>query len=144
MKKIFKKVSAIAIAATMTAALATSVGAAEPLMNDTWSVVRANVQGAPSSTGSEDNCHMVYSALGINVYCNSVSNTVNGGTGDVVITCLTKNVYMTSVCLYNTGESVTCLPSPSAAIREVNLNFRAEASYGNTYRASGSAITIDK
>lgn len=141
MKKLFKKATAMVIAATMTATLGISANALEPVMSDNWSVAGVSVQGAPSGTGSNDSCYMVYSPKGIEVYCNKVSNMVNGGTGKVTITCTTSNVSMTSKSLTNTGESVTCYPSPTGAIKGINLNFSASASSGNIYNASGNAYT---
>lgn len=57
MTKIFKKIAAIAMATAMTATMAVSVSAAEPVDSDTWSVAGVAVSGAPSGTGRTDSCY---------------------------------------------------------------------------------------
>lgn len=142
MKNIFKKTAAVVLAATMTAGLAASVGAAQPVRNDTWSVSAVNTQGAPSGTGSEDACYMYFSTNGIEVYCNNVSNTANGGTGKVTITCSTSGITMASRTLTNSGQRVVCYPEFTGIIEGVRLRFTATASYGNIFNASGTVYSI--
>ena len=141
MTKIFKKIAAIAMATAMTATMAVSVSAAEPVNSDTWSVAGVAVSGAPSGTGRTDSCYMVYSTDGIDVYCNEVTNSVDGGTGVVKITCGNSNVTMSTKTLRNTGEHVTCTFVVSGAIRGITLKFSATASAGNIYNAYGNAYT---
>lgn len=143
MKKLVKKTVAAVIATAMISILGISANATEPVMKDDWSVTAVAVSGAPSGTGSSDSCYMVYSPVGIKVFCNEVKNTVNGGTGKVTITCTTPNVTMPSEVLRNTGESVTCHPQATGAVLGVWLKFTPWTStYGNTYTASGNAETI--
>lgn len=142
MKKLVKKTAAAVIATAMISILGISANATEPVMEDNWSVMAVAVSGAPSGTGSSDSCYMVYSPLGIVVYCNEVKNTVDGGTGKVTITCTTPNVTMPSKVLRNTGESVTCRPTPTGPVLGIWLNFTPWTSNGNTYTASGTAKTL--
>lgn len=141
MTKLIKRATAVAMAAAMTTTMVASVSAAEPVESDTWSVAGVAVPGAPSGTGRTDSCYMVYSTDGINVYCNNVTNSVDGGTGVVKITCGNSNVTMPTKTLRNTGEYATCTFVVNGAIRGITLKFSATASAGNIYNASGTAYT---
>lgn len=140
--KAFKK-KAIASLAVATLSLVMGINAsAAPVYDDSWNVVHVNAPGVPSTAGTTDYCFMYYSTYGIEVFCNEVSNTVDGGTGRVTISCETSNVTMSPQYLKNTGRSVTCEPSFTGSIEGINLKFTAYTSnVENTFRAAGTAHT---
>lgn len=142
MKKFGMKIIGFIASATLLFSAA-AIGAAaereEPVEDDTWSATGVATSGAPSGTGSTDRCYMVYSTKGVDVYCNSVTNSKDGGTGYVRVRCANTDISMTPVTLFNAGDSDTCDFVVQSLVRGVDLRFTAYASKGNIYNARGTA-----
>ncbi len=137
MKNTFKRTMAALLA---TATMAVGMGGMSASAYDTsgsWSVRHVNVAGAPGSTGISTTCQLAYSTRGTRSYCNSISNSVNGGNGSIRINC--TNYSMSQKTLSNTGSYVDCSPSVSGTIYHVDYKFTGYTSTtNNTFNASGT------
>ena len=140
MKKTLKRMAAALIAATTMAAgmSSLSVGAEEYNASEPWMSRHVNTPGAPSSTGVVAVRSILYSNLGATCYCNSVSNTVNGGTGQTRISSV--NGSMVDQYIVGTG-SVICRPVHVGIIPcdTYQMSASTQTTY-NTYVASGNIV----
>lgn len=143
MRKLKKVAAVITAAFIVTSNLCGSIGAETSVDSATWSVSHNNVQNAPEPTKIICSPYMTYSTYGNKAYCNSVSNTINGGSGRIYISCTDSNATMTTKTLTNASQSVVCVPVFSGKVVGVHYYMYAKTSTrNNIFSASGTIITI--
>ncbi len=147
MKKLIKKITAVFTAATVSvSALAAGlVCADEPVTYYRWNATYFNAGTGAGYTGSKDYPYMVYSTLGLKIYCNGTNSTVDGARGYVEITCTNNNVTMNPIIFRTASSSPrVVIPDLVGSIKGLDIVVEAYTStIHNTFSANGSMRTIE-
>lgn len=142
MNKFFKKITAAAIAASLTIGAMSTVTMAAPVSEDTWSVLYYNHSGTGTYTGEKDSCYMTYSSKGNYVACKGIDCTADGATGSAYVHTVGSNVTSVSYTFTYTGETKTLVPKALGEVIGVTYEFYGSTGVvGNTVTSHGSIKT---
>lgn len=146
MKKLFRKITAAVIAASLTMSAMSTVASAAtmatPVSEDTWSVMYYNHPNTGTYTGEKDYCYMTYSSKGNYIACKGIDCTVDGATGSAYVHTIGSNVTSVSYTFTYTGETKTLVPEALGEVIGVNYEFYGSTPVvGNTVTSHGSIKT---
>ncbi len=105
-----------------------------------WSARRVWVANAGAAADVIGRATVKYSTYGANIYCNSVSHSVNGATGTININCVKHT--MPAVTITDIG-SAWCNPSVSGGVDGITYTFGANTNkLGDIFICSGTVVAI--
>lgn len=144
MTKVFKKITAIALAAITTVALGLSASA-EQVKKYEWTAVKDTYYSAPTSAGSRpDSANFYYSPKGYNTRLGSIDNTILTSSGTLTVSCTCSYANMNSFVMTQIGNKEHKVTVTGTVTYGIPFTYTAFTNTpGNTYTAKGLTQVVE-